>query len=447
MSTLCTFIHGTNAVYIEMRSRVSGDFRMSVTLDSPRGGLQLASGQLTVRSMSTSAVAIALSVAAGAVLLGWWGRTMWRSRRTRRGAHRQRGRRAHERRGPTARRPEDPEPGPRRRSTGVTRPVRRRPPTDPAAPPPPDERRAEARRRRPGPPRTPTQRPATRRRAPPPAHRWRRPRGRRARPASDGPPPSWPWGPRLSRLTGVIRIIALAYALGTEHPPGRRLQPGQHACPNIIHDIVLGGVLSATFIPVFVHRLTTRTDDEAWEAISAVTSVTLIVIAAASVVFLLLTPFIIDATTTLNHSAQAAQDRQVATELLLLFVPQLTCYGFISLGTALLNARRRFGAPMFSSIANNVVLIAVLLYYAITVHHAARSIGGLAHDRSQLLLLGLGHDGRRGGPGGADGARASGGPDCASPGSPTSTTRPCAPSCACRDGPSGWWWPTRSPCS
>jgi hypothetical protein len=90
VSTQCTFIHGTNAVYIEMRSRVSGRFRMTVALDSPTSAVQLASGQLTVQSMSTSAVAIALSAAAGAVLLGWWGRTMWRGRRTRRGAHRQR---------------------------------------------------------------------------------------------------------------------------------------------------------------------------------------------------------------------------------------------------------------------------------------------------------------------------------------------------------------------
>jgi hypothetical protein len=73
-----------------MRSRVSGDFRMSIALNSPHGGLQLAGGQVTVQSTSTSAVAIALSVAAGAVLLGWWGRTVWRNRRTRRGAHRMR---------------------------------------------------------------------------------------------------------------------------------------------------------------------------------------------------------------------------------------------------------------------------------------------------------------------------------------------------------------------
>ena len=124
--------------------------------------------------------------------------------------------------------------------------------------------------------------------------------------------------------------------------------------------------MSATFIPVFVQRLTTRSDDEAWEAISAVASVTTDRHRRGVGGVPPADPFIIDATTALNHSSQAAQDRRVATELLFLFVPQLTCYGFISLGTALLNARRRFGAPMFSSIANNVVLIAVLL---ILRHH------------------------------------------------------------------------------
>ncbi|HEY7948095.1 MAG TPA: hypothetical protein VID75_10470, partial [Acidimicrobiales bacterium] len=89
VSMLCTFVHGTNIVYIEMQSRVSGDFRLTVTLESPDDNLQLASGQLTVRSMSTSAVAIALSAVAGVVLLGWWGRTIWRGRR-RRGVHRRR---------------------------------------------------------------------------------------------------------------------------------------------------------------------------------------------------------------------------------------------------------------------------------------------------------------------------------------------------------------------
>jgi len=193
-------------------------------------------------------------------------------------------------------------------------------------------------------------------------------------------------GTALSRATGLLRLFALGYALGT-----LRLADSYNLAntiPNIVQDIVLGGILSATFVPVFVHRLTTRADDEAWDAVSAVVSVTMIVIAAASIVFLVAVPFIVDAITSLNHSADVAQTRQLAEDLLFLFVPQLTCYGFISVGTALLNARRRFGAPMFTPIANNLVLVAMLLVFGTTVRHA--SLSGVAAHRGQILLLGLG---------------------------------------------------------
>jgi putative peptidoglycan lipid II flippase len=193
-------------------------------------------------------------------------------------------------------------------------------------------------------------------------------------------------GTTLSRATGVLRIFALAYALGAfELADSYNLA---NTMPNIVHDVVLGGVLSATFVPVFVHRLSTRADDEAWDAVSAVVSVTMIVIAVASILFLIAVPFVIDATMSLNHTAHAAQSRAVAKDLLYLFVPQLTCYGFISVGTALLNARRRFGAPMFAPIANNVVLIVVLVIFGTTLRHA--TLAGVADHRGQLLLLGLG---------------------------------------------------------
>ncbi len=193
-------------------------------------------------------------------------------------------------------------------------------------------------------------------------------------------------GTALSRVTGVMRIFALAYALGSLGLADSYNLA--NTIPNIVHDIVLGGVVSATFIPVFVERLSSRSEEEAWDAISAVTSVTLIVIAAATVLFYAITPLIIGATTTFNSSSSAAQSRHVALDLLLLFVPQLTCYGLISLATALLNAKRRFGSPMFTPIANNVVLIVVLLLFGTLVRD--RSLSGVASHRGQLLLLGLG---------------------------------------------------------
>jgi putative peptidoglycan lipid II flippase len=193
-------------------------------------------------------------------------------------------------------------------------------------------------------------------------------------------------GTSLSRLTGVVRTAAVAYALGSLFLADAYNLA--NTIPNIVTDIVLGGIVSATFIPVFVERLSTRDENEAWEAISAVTSVTLVVIAGATVIFMMLSPLLIDAMTALNHSPGAGQSRHVATDLLILFVPQLACYGVISLATALLNTRRRFGAPMFAPIANNVVVIVVLFWFGTSVRH--RSLAGVASHRGQLILLGLG---------------------------------------------------------
>ncbi|MHB1503172.1 MAG: DUF6049 family protein [Acidimicrobiales bacterium] len=73
----------TNAVYMTVQARATGDFPINVSLSSPRGNLVLLSGRLTVQSTATSAVAIALSLGAVAVLAIWWARTsLWRRRRT-----------------------------------------------------------------------------------------------------------------------------------------------------------------------------------------------------------------------------------------------------------------------------------------------------------------------------------------------------------------------------
>jgi putative peptidoglycan lipid II flippase len=193
-------------------------------------------------------------------------------------------------------------------------------------------------------------------------------------------------GTTLSRITGVARVIAQTTALG-----GAGFADGYNLAnttPNIITDIVIGGVLSATFVPVFVDHLSTRRSEEAWRAISAVVTVTIAVIIAATVAFFLLAPEIINLYTVANHNADVVSQRQEAVFLLRWFVPQLACYGLIALFTALLNARGKFAAPMFVPIANNLVVIAVLAWFHVLVPHPSLATIDVHHHG--LVLLGIG---------------------------------------------------------
>jgi hypothetical protein len=66
--------------YVRVRSRTSGVFRLDISLRSPDGTLRLATGELSIRSTSSSIVGVVLTVGAVVVLAVWWFRTSRRRR-------------------------------------------------------------------------------------------------------------------------------------------------------------------------------------------------------------------------------------------------------------------------------------------------------------------------------------------------------------------------------
>lgn len=205
-------------------------------------------------------------------------------------------------------------------------------------------------------------------------------------------------GTSLSRITGVLRVLVLVYVLGIS--PLADAYNLANTIPNMLYDVVLGGVLGATFIPVFIERLTATSEREAWKSISAVCTLSVLVLLGATVAFFVAAPWLIDAFTVFDHvhlstdPTRLAQQRHVATTLLRWFVPQIFFYGLLSIGGALLNVRRRFGAPMWVPIANNVVCIGVLLLFASIAPAASlnptTSLASVSMSPGQLALLGGG---------------------------------------------------------
>jgi putative peptidoglycan lipid II flippase len=191
----------------------------------------------------------------------------------------------------------------------------------------------------------------------------------------------------LSRLTGFGRVFALAYAVGFERVADT--YNVANTTPNIVYELILGGILSATLVPVFVDRLTTsRDEDDAWEAVSAIVTVAVAAVVALAAALFVLAPVIIKLYT-FRVGGQAGADQQAAASALLRwFAPQVAFYGFIALATALLNAQRRFVAPAITPVLNNVCVIVVLLVFPHV--YGDISLHGLRHSPGAIALLGLG---------------------------------------------------------
>ncbi|MEO9180537.1 MAG: lipid II flippase MurJ, partial [Acidimicrobiales bacterium] len=163
--------------------------------------------------------------------------------------------------------------------------------------------------------------------------------------------------------------------------------------PNMLFDLVLGGIAGATFIPVFVERIALDGERKAWKSISSVVTWSFILLVGATALAWICAPWIVDGftafrhTTTKGSAALLLQQRAVATQLLRWFVPQIFFYGAIGIATSLLNIRNRFGVAAWVPVANNVVCIAVLVWFHLV--DPTPTIGALSGSRD-LMWLGLG---------------------------------------------------------
>jgi putative peptidoglycan lipid II flippase len=190
-------------------------------------------------------------------------------------------------------------------------------------------------------------------------------------------------GTALSRLTGFVRIAAIAYALGVTALAGTYSYANE--TPNIVYELLVGGVLTATLVPLFVRHFEARDEDAA----AAVFTVSILALLAVTVVGILVAPWIVDLYTLRVHGPNLAQQQELATELLRLFMPQMLFYGIATLATAMLNAKRRFAAAAFAPALNNIVVITVFLALP-RVASAPLSVNSVLDDDGLVLLMGLG---------------------------------------------------------
>ncbi len=170
-------------------------------------------------------------------------------------------------------------------------------------------------------------------------------------------------GTAVSRLTGLARVIVFGIVVG-QTSLADAYEAANNA-PNALYELLLGGVFSATLVPLFVSLF--AANDDGSKDVSAVFSTSLIALVGATALAVVAAPWIFHLFSLSPASGIDADTfRQAGTALTRIFMIQILFYGMIALTSAILNARSRFFAAAWSPVLANLIAIALFVAIPLT---------------------------------------------------------------------------------
>ncbi|HJQ02277.1 MAG TPA: murein biosynthesis integral membrane protein MurJ [Jatrophihabitans sp.] len=184
-----------------------------------------------------------------------------------------------------------------------------------------------------------------------------------------------------SRITGFLRNSIIAAAVGSGlHSVGDAYGLA-NTLPNMVYELLLGGVLTSVIIPVLVKA---QTDDrDGGEAYTQrLLSIATAGLAGATLLAVLAAPLLI------SVFGGPPQYQSVASLWASLLLPEIFFYGLGAMFSAVLNSRHVYGWPAWAPVLNNLITIAAAVLFLLVPGPANLSTGNITD--TQILVLGVG---------------------------------------------------------
>src|SRR3954453_9854737 len=186
-------------------------------------------------------------------------------------------------------------------------------------------------------------------------------------------------GSLTSRVTGFLRSIMLVAALGTS-AVGNAYNSGNNL-PNMIYELLLGGVLSSVLIPLLVHAEAADEDGGlAYTqrllsiATAALGVMTLAVVALAPWIAAIFVP--------------AGPQRDLASIFATLLLPEIFFYGLGAMLMAVLNIKNIYRPGAWAPLVNNVVMMATIVVFWLMPGPKTLNLSKMTTP--QILVVGIG---------------------------------------------------------
>ena len=186
-------------------------------------------------------------------------------------------------------------------------------------------------------------------------------------------------GTIASRVTGLIRNLLLVALLGTAIL-GDTYNVA-NTMPNILYNLLIGGALTAVFVPQIVRSL--RDSDNGAGFISRLFTATLVFLLILTAVGIALAPQIVNLYAP-EFAGRAEFD--ITVSFMRYCLPQIFFLGLFALLGQIANAKGKFGPMMWAPVINNLIVIALFGWFLINKNDL--SLGNIT--QSDITWLGIG---------------------------------------------------------
>ncbi|WP_091377099.1 murein biosynthesis integral membrane protein MurJ [Actinokineospora alba] len=185
----------------------------------------------------------------------------------------------------------------------------------------------------------------------------------------------------VSRITGFFWKLMLGWIIGFGVVQDSFTIA--NTLPNIIFELLLGGVLASIVVPLLVRS---HDDPDGGQTyINRLLTVGMTGLAVATVIAVALAPVF---TRIYIDGSTGNANPELATAFAYLLLPEILFYGLFALLSAVLQAKHVFGPTAWAPVVNNLVVMATLLVYAIVP--GKLSLNPVHMGDAKLLVLGIG---------------------------------------------------------
>lgn len=157
----------------------------------------------------------------------------------------------------------------------------------------------------------------------------------------------------VSRATGFVRTWAMAFALGnTVIAAGFSLA---NNLPNMIYELVAGGVLSTAFLPIYLQQRNQHGTKASSDYASNLLSIAVVFLGVIALLASIFAPQVI-----MTQSLFSSASSETVTSAVWFFrflAFEIVFYGICAVFSGILNAEREFFWPAISSVFMNVIAI------------------------------------------------------------------------------------------